>query len=86
MNDQFRTKMYNLFYDNIQGGVCEDMLGMIDRWIEEGEITQEDWDLNELAICNLFDENWFMCDGCGWTLPIEEECGDWRCNDCQEDD
>lgn len=41
----------------------------------------------ELKICYVFDDNYFSCDICGWTLPISECNTDYDkfiCEDCCE--
>lgn len=77
------------FSDEVQGGVCEDVMGLIDRMIDENAISQKDYNKNETAICFLIDSRWFTCAECGWTQPVEnmtnDEEHDWTCTDCNPD-
>ena len=86
MTTDMRQKFWTLFNDEIQGGVSSDMWSMIDVWIDEGVITQEEWNDNEMSICILFDDHWFTCARCGWTMPVsdmgEDEDGEMVCGDC----
>lgn len=68
----------------VQGGVSEDMMNVMDAMIEEGVITQEYFDANEVEIMSAADEIVFTCENCSWTVPMEQMCaiGDWMCNDC----
>lgn len=86
MNEELSNRLYKLFSDEIQGGCTNDMVGMIDIWIEDGEITEDEARDNEMAIANLFDTHWFTCNNCGWTMPINEmaDNDDWVCTDCAE--
>jgi hypothetical protein len=86
--EEMRNKWYDLFSREIQGGSSNDMWTMVEVWIDDGVITTEEYHDHEGAICALFDANWFTCEGCGWTLPIEEmaESGDgWHCEDCDKE-
>ena len=87
MNYELRNKIWNLFSKHIQGGCTDDMMGMLDTFIENGDLTQEEVQLNEMAIANLFDADWFTCDTCGWTMPMSEmaDNDNWQCTDCEED-
>ena len=84
MTDELFARVSKLFHDEIQGGCSNDMWGMMDRFIEDGYLTQEEWQLNEVAICSMFDDSWFTCEGCGWTMPVAEMNmdADWHCEDC----
>lgn len=90
MNDELRNRIQKIF-DRIEGGSTEDMYRLIDIAIDDGEITQQEWVDNEMAICDFFDTHWFYCTQCGWTLPISEagqdtESGELACRDCSPED
>lgn len=87
MNEELRERLDKLFYSEIQGGTSDDMYNIIDRAIEDGTISDDEWQNNEMGICMFFDNSWFTCEGCGWTMPISEmsEYGDWQCSSCGGD-
>jgi len=85
----FRTYIHSLFSDEIQGGASQDMYGMLDKWIDDGEVTEEEAIHHEMLICNVFDADWFTCTRCSWTLPMsdmadDEEMDEWYCHDCKD--
>ena len=65
------------------------MYSLIDEAIQNGEITREEYDDNELEIAYLFDNFWFTCSVCGWTMPIgdmgEDVDGDMACASCSDE-
>jgi len=90
MNDDLMKRIDTIFA-RIEGGSAVDMYSLLDDAIYDGEITQEEYLKNEMAIANYFDTHYFTCSGCGWTLPISEQgedsdSGELACNDCGEED
>lgn len=90
MSDDLMKRIDTIFA-RIEGGSAVDMYQLIDQAIDEGEITQEEYLKNEMAIANYFDTHYFTCSGCGWTMPISDmgedsEVGDLVCTDCEEED
>lgn len=77
-------KITNYFQQEIEGGTCKEFFQIMDEAIEDGLITQEFFDTNELAICDIFDSSWFTCECCNWTLPRYAESNDAEgiCEDC----
>lgn len=77
-------KIYDLFAAEIQGGTADYMESILDKFIEEGDLDEELVRANEAEIARLFDDNWFTCNSCNWTLPIAEMANNdnWECNDC----
>lgn len=77
-------KIYSAFEEHIQGGVAE--YPMTEEWlVEEAQVCTSGFFLeNEMKICLLFDEHFFQCTECGWTMPIEDLAEDyeWTCGDC----
>jgi hypothetical protein len=56
---------------------------------ENGIVTEEEFAEHEMELCQIFDANWFQCDWCAWTMPLEEQGdrdwgGDRVCKDCEE--
>ena len=90
MPDDLRNRMFKLFEQEVEGGVAKDMMQMVDEFIDYEGITQEEWDDNEYAICVLFDNHWFNCVGCGWTMPnecqTEAETSELMCSDCHSEE
>ena len=85
MNDDLSRRVTAIF-ERIEGGSTEDMESLLERAIEEGDITQEEYNCNEMAIAYLFDARWFYCAGCGWTQPVdqmgEDRDGELMCDEC----
>lgn len=88
LTDEKRTVLEAWFTDEVQGGVCEDVMQLMDRLIEDEILTQDEFKLNETEICNLVDASWFTCNTCGWTMPISEqdERGEWDCHQCMDEE
>ena len=76
----------------IQGGVCKDSMQIFDEWIEDGFMTADEFRMNELEICSIFDDGFFTCAQCSWTMPNSMTCSgdvdEATCSDCycEEDD
>jgi hypothetical protein len=87
MNDELRNKFVKIF-QQVDGGSSTHMEAMIDDAIENGIITRNDFDDNELEVCGIFDNDWFTCLGCDWILPIEDqdERGEWHCKQCMDEE
>lgn len=88
LSDDIRQKIVDWFYLEVQGGTSEDVYGLFDKMIDEGVLEQEFFDAHDGNICTLVDSLWFTCQGCGWTMPIEEqdERGDWHCKQCMDEE
>lgn len=77
---------HNFLEGHIQGGTIE--YPMDADWIEEqGVMSAEEYDFYERELCILFDNHYFQCNSCGWTLPIEDmaDNDNWECTDCEVD-
>lgn len=89
MNDELRAKLNKIFSDDIQGGCTNDMESILDRAIEDGELDADEVRANEMAIAYFFDDHWFTCVGCGWTMPIDclsdGDHVDLICSDCGDE-
>lgn len=74
-------------FERVDGGSCTDFMQMIDEAIDDGEITQELFDDNEMEIAGIFDNGWFTCNQCGWTMPIGDmaDNDDWQCQQCADE-
>lgn len=77
-------KVHNLFAQAIQGGCSENMTNILDAAIDEGDLSEDFCRKYEMEICNIFDDGWFTCNQCSWTMPISEmaDNDDWICTDC----
>ena len=84
LTDARYREIQGLFQAHIGGGISEDFMSMVDRFIEDGNILQEEFQLNEATICFIFDADFFTCSACAWTLPIYDmaDDNDWQCEDC----
>lgn len=93
LTEERRNEIYNELTTEIQGGTVEDFFNIVDKWIDEfdsnGEyfkMSQEEWVQNEREICAIFDDNWFTCESCGWTMPNSEMSGTSdSCGDCEDE-
>lgn len=97
LTQERRREIHDAFANEIQGGVSKDWMQIIDEWIEafdEGSeyftMSQEEFQNNEIEIATLFDDWFFSCNSCGWTMPIddmgEDNNGEFRCTDCEKED
>lgn len=87
MDNELRAKIWDLFNQEIQGGCCNDMVSILEGFVEDGGLTEDECWKNEVAIASLFDDNWFTCEGCGWTMPMADKGDDsWYCGDCADED
>ena len=52
-------------------------------WLEENPTV------SETIACQAFDDNFFVCEECGWTLPLcslaYDSNRDFECEDCYEE-
>ncbi len=80
--DQIRDELIG----EIQGGVCKDSMQIFDEWIDDGFMTADEFRMNELEICYIFDDGFFTCALCGWTMPNDMTCiadvEEATCSDC----
>lgn len=71
----------------IDGGVC--MFHFDGDFFEEAEFcSAEFFNKNEMQIALMFDNHFFTCHSCGWTMPIDcmgedSEFGEFQCTDCE---
>lgn len=88
LTDSQRQNIEYWFTREVQGGTSDDVFGLFDKMIDEGVISQELFDKQETEICAMVDASWFTCQGCGWTMPIEEqdERGEWHCKQCMDEE
>lgn len=87
MTNEEQIKLHDIFYSAIQGGSTDWMESILERAVEDGELTEDFVHDNELAIAYYFDDHWFTCVVCGWTMPISDmgedtEGGELQCEDC----
>ena len=71
--------------DSVEGGVPKCIQTLLDEAIDDGWLTQKEYQENEIAILAMIDDSIFTCNICDWTIPIEEMSevnDDWRCRDC----
>lgn len=88
MTEEERTKIVQFFEETIDGGVCQGDWTIIESLVEEEIVTSEFLKANEADICLAFDERWFTCNQCGWTMPIcsmSYDSHDNVCEDCYEE-
>lgn len=88
LTDARRFFYQELFSGEIEGGVCKDMSQIIDELTEEDNVLDKEFRDNEMEICGIFDDGWFTCCGCGWTMPISEVSDredDLECVQCSEE-
>ena len=84
LTDARYREVQGLFHAHIDGGVSEGFTSMVGRFIENGDISEEEFQLNEATICFIFDADFFTCSVCDWTFPISDmaDGDDWQCEDC----
>lgn len=69
-------------------GGCNDPFLYADQLIEDGDITQEDFQSQESEIWSLVDDQMFTCDVCGWNCWMSElsyeasDMGNSVCDNC----
>ena len=84
--DIVRDEFISAIANHVQGGCAE--YPMEDYWlVDNGVMTQEEFDEYEERLCFYFDMDWFQCSACGWTLPIGDmaDNDNWECTDCESD-
>lgn len=59
------------FTGQIQGGTTDGFMNLMDKLIDEGGITQKYFDVHELEIAEIFDDGFFTCAVCDWTVPMD---------------
>lgn len=80
----------DLIYDRVCG-TPEDIMMAVDIIIEEGEIDQNFFRVNEMEILGIVDSNMFNCAICGWNYEISEvslnasNMADLICNNCGDE-
>lgn len=87
LTDEERNKFYVIF-SQVDGGSATYMEKMVDEAIDDGIISQELFDDNELEVAGIFDSGWFVCQGCDWCLPMDDqdERGEWHCKQCMDEE
>lgn len=64
-------------------GTPESITIAVEDLIVEGAITQDQWDLHELDILRLVDEEMFECETCSWNVYTWEMSETpYVCTDC----
>lgn len=76
--------------DHLRGG-SQDIISGFDEAVEEGLISQEEWDKHEMSILDIADNHIFTCVGCNWTLNVDEmgedtDGGEIQCTNCAGED
>ena len=87
MEDMY-FKVNDYFARTVQGATSDDLMELVDRMIDEGVITQEEYNAHEMEIHAIIDSGFFTCEGCSWTMPISEqdERGEWHCKQCMDEE
>lgn len=66
-------------------GTPEDILVVVQDMIVEKVISQDEWDLNEIKILGLVDDEMFMCETCSWNVFTWEMSDEpYVCTDCYQ--
>ncbi len=98
ITDERREEIRQAFASEIDGGVSKCWTSIIDEWIEafdEGSnwqfsMSSDEFNKNEMEIACIFDDGWFTCASCGWTMPLDcmgEDLNDeFRCEQCERED
>ena len=68
-----RREIHDALAQEIEGGVSKGFVQIIDEWLDEERMVEEEWNLNEIEIAGIFDDGFFECEGCGWTVPRAAE-------------
>ncbi len=77
-----RREIHDALSQEIEGGVSKGFDQIIDEWLDEERMTEEEWGLNEVEIAHIFDDGFFECQGCGWTVPVDATgVKDFYCSD-----
>ena len=65
----------------IDGGCTKGWYEIFEELLEEGRDVRED------DFTNVFDDHYFECNACGWTLPIGDmaDNDEWECESCADD-
>ena len=88
LTDKRRQEIANLFCQEVEGGVCKDFMQIVEGFIENEDMTPEEFDDNELEIAYIFDDGWFTCSQCGWTMPVcemgEDVNAEFVCQSCED--
>ena len=79
----------NGFIDHIRGS-SNDIMSAMDTWIEDGHMTQQEFNINEYEILAMIDSQVFTCVCCGWTFNVDEmgkdtNGGELQCESCADD-
>lgn len=78
----------NEMIDALQGSCMRDPVALSDEYIEEGRMTAEFWEQNEMEIVRLVDDAIFNCERCGWWCEIGQMSynEDNICDNCENDE
>lgn len=87
MKLELEERIMDWFHSSIDGGTA---LFNLEDMIDEGVVTLDEYQDNEMAICHLFDNNYFYCVTCGWTLTTgdmgeDTEGGELQCIQCENE-
>ena len=83
--DIVREEFSKFLENHIQGGTTE--YPMDEYYLEDqGVMTTEEYNKYEFELCAYFDDRYFECKECGWTLPISDmaDNDNWECMDCAD--
>ena len=67
-------------------GTPEGLWAAIDSMIDEGDFTQQEFDLQEFGVMPIIDEAMFECETCGWNVGRGDESDTPSiCHDCYQE-
>ena len=75
-----KNEILDYLQDQIDGGCTKGWYQMLE------ELLEEDEDVSEDTFTTVFDDNYFECNTCGWTLPISDmaDNDEWECESCAD--
>lgn len=87
MNIELKDEILCIWQKKIDGGCARFSLEL---WMEDAPILADNPQVTEWDLCRLFDDNFFYCTVCGWTLPIDDngedtEGGEMQCMQCENE-
>ena len=88
LTEDQRHTIRDHFARTVQGGCADGFMRMCEDFWELYPEWEEVFAKNELEIAGIFDDDFFTCNGCEWTLPIceQDERGEWHCRDCMNEE
>lgn len=86
LTDEQRFNIQDFFAKEVDGGVSKGYYQIFEDMVENDVISQEVFDANEMEICGIFDDGWFTCSVCEWTVPMDAiahaDLNEPTCSDC----